>query len=620
MTQAAPPPVETAYQKEKRRYDELFDRLVNSTLNWLFDLRPERAQRRARNLTLLFLLTGFLITIYYHPLGIWARYLQDIFLYVLNSAYAAGYQGDPFLNFTNFLITVATDARILQYLPIFVAPFFIAQQLAAYYLADIFELEDITAARLFISEVALTGSDDTIRISQGKIKEEDEHSPNYVIGGPGKVIVDLDSVALFERADGTPHVIGPTGKEPGGKATIDGFERFREAIDIRTHHVELRDQDPKSASVTSRSKDGMPISATDVRLMFSIDRGENPTPSAEFPYPFNKEAVERIVYSATARVTPEKQYPSEYTFNWINNMVGLIRGRLGGFMSERTLTEYLATIGQPEIERSRQREETIAEEVRQLTQPENGAEAKKAKAEPNFTPRSQITELFSKDFVGTARNRGVSLHWIGVGTWDLPPEIDKVSQEHLEAWKTAQENIREGTDEAMKKAEARAVLEKTKELIKEVPISTYKEIIGDKWNTNKKSGSFPYIKPDAGKHKAKVQEDDEGDEDDDDIYIGEDEIREAFDGLELDVEKLVELMNQRADSEADRRYKKTMSALNPKDGIRRLLVEYRRELAEAVQFIKAKNEPVPQVIGQAIVYIDRQLGLRDSDIAHWVGN
>ena len=137
MTQATPPAVETAYQKEKRRFGELFDRLINSLLNWIFDLRPERAQRRARNLTLLFLLMGFLVTIYYYPLVIWARYLQDIFLYILNAAYAAGYQGDPFLNFTNFLITVFTDARILQYLPIFVAPFFIAQQLAAYYLADI---------------------------------------------------------------------------------------------------------------------------------------------------------------------------------------------------------------------------------------------------------------------------------------------------------------------------------------------------------------------------------------------------------------------------------------------------------------------------------------------------
>lgn len=40
MTQAAPPPVETAYQKEKRRYGELFDRLVNSTLNWLLTCGP----------------------------------------------------------------------------------------------------------------------------------------------------------------------------------------------------------------------------------------------------------------------------------------------------------------------------------------------------------------------------------------------------------------------------------------------------------------------------------------------------------------------------------------------------------------------------------------------------
>ena len=63
------------------------------------------------------------------------------------------------------------------------------------------------------------------------------------------MVVELDSVALFERADGTPHVIGPTGNKLGGKETLEGFERFREALDIRDHYVDLRDQNERSKAV-----------------------------------------------------------------------------------------------------------------------------------------------------------------------------------------------------------------------------------------------------------------------------------------------------------------------------------------------------------------------------------
>ena len=236
MSNMSQPPTENALQKEQRLYRELYDRLINAILNRLFDLSPEKAARRMRYLVIMFLLLGCTLTLYNYPLTLWAQRLQEVFLYLLNANYAANYLGEPFTPFITLIKQAITDPRILQYLPIFLAPFFIALHLAGLYLADIFELEDVAVARSFVWEVALSGSDETIRITQGKIADQYLESPNYLIGGPGKVVVDLDSVALFERADGTPHVIGPTGKEWGGKATIDGFERFRQAIDIRVDH------------------------------------------------------------------------------------------------------------------------------------------------------------------------------------------------------------------------------------------------------------------------------------------------------------------------------------------------------------------------------------------------
>ena len=425
---------ETPLQKETQLFRELFARLLNALLNRIFDLRPEKAARRMRYLILLFIGSVFLVSLRFYPLDLWTKFVRDIFLYYLNPAYPSIYVGNPLTNFANFVLHVFTDPRIFQYFPIFLAPFFIALQSASLYLADIFELEHVRVARGFVWSVALSGSEETIRVSQGGISEEDKHSPAYLIGGPGKVIVDLDSVALFEQPDGTPRIIGPTTKEPRARATLMGFERFRQAIDTRDHSVDLRDQDAKSQSVRSRSLDGIPITATDVRLMFSVYRG-GVKPSTENPYPFSKEAIEQIIYQATSRVTPEKANPSTYEFSWINRMTGLIRGELGAFMNKHKLTAYLASVGMPELEKQKQREEMISEEIQKLAPAEReSAASKELRSPPEFQPRYKVSNLFTQfaeDFTKKAHNKGVELHWTGVGRWKTPPEIEIVREKHL---------------------------------------------------------------------------------------------------------------------------------------------------------------------------------------------
>ena len=124
-------------------------------------------------------------------------------------------------------------------------------------------------------------------------------------------------------------------------------------------------------------------------------------------------------------------------------MISLIRSELGGFMSQHNLTEYLASIGMPEFERAKAQEAVIAEEARQLNVPkEEAPKAQEVRPAPDFTPRREITNLFgqfAQKFSDMARERGVELHWIGVGTWRTPVEI--VPEKHLEAWKLSQENL-----------------------------------------------------------------------------------------------------------------------------------------------------------------------------------
>src|SRR5262245_8745458 len=101
MTAAPQPLSENALQKERRLFGELFDRFINSLLNWLFDLRPERAQRRMRNLAILFPLVWFLVCLHYYPLGLWIGYLQKV-LFLINPNYAADYGSGPLIEFAQF--------------------------------------------------------------------------------------------------------------------------------------------------------------------------------------------------------------------------------------------------------------------------------------------------------------------------------------------------------------------------------------------------------------------------------------------------------------------------------------------------------------------------------------
>ena len=580
------PTHETALEKERRLYRELSARLLDTILNGLFDLRPEKAARRSSYLAIFFVFCGFLISIVHYPLALWTAYISNLLVSTLSTSSSPEQFNAAITGFGTFLQAVITDPRILQYLPIFLAPFFIALQSAAMYLADVFELEDVGVARQFVRAVALSGSNETIRIKQGNISSNHLDSPTYLIGGPGKVVVELDSIALFERADGTPHVIGPTGNKPGSKESLEGFERFRQAINIRDHHITL--------GVESRSRDGIPIEAADVRLMFSIYRGKKPEPSPAIPYPFDEEAIKNIVYKSASRVTPELPNPSTYDFSWINNMTGLIRARLGRFMSEHNLTEYLASIGSPEVEKVKEREKKIALQMQQLTQSDDEpAEKKETNPLPEFQARYKIKNMFAQftdDFSNQARNNGVELQWIGVGTWESP--IESVLQDHLDAWILSQENLQNESPGKMGGIEKAEVTEKTKELIQKVPLGAFEELFVPV-KSPKKQG-----KQSSDKKRGKV---DEAGKEEEDKEIPQDEL----DGQFAEVLNILQTMRGEADEYEEQE-------TDHDNNMKYLLIEYRKQLIETADLIREKNEQVPQNIQDAIRYIGNQIG-------HWAG-
>jgi hypothetical protein len=459
---------ETMLQKEARIFLDHLRRLGNCILNKTFDLTVKGSQRRFRALIFLFVAVGTILVLRGHPSEAWWEEVELLFRYLFNPSFA---QNNPnsLTRFINFAFGAMFAPRNLRLLPVFILPFIIALQAAATYLADIFEIENVKIARKFIVQVALTGSREKIRIRHGDVIEKDKKSPIYLIGGPGQAVVELDSAALFEKPNGKPRIIGPTVK---GKIKLEGFERFRQAIDLRDQYTDPLD-------VKSRSLDGIPISTTDVRMVFSIWREEK-QPSAKNPHPFSEDAVRTLIYGQASRVVLDGPNPSEPPSSWTGTIQGLIRSQLGGFMSKHRLAEYLASIGPPEVQQARQREEDIVRVGNEVIAEDDELEPRDIPPPPDFQARHVVSNLFSQfaeDFTKNASKRGVELGWIGVGTWKMPTKITEeiITGKHLEAWQLNRENLQRGSEMAMDGLRQDTKLQQTLRLIQNVPLARFRQ-------------------------------------------------------------------------------------------------------------------------------------------------
>ncbi len=351
------------------------------------------------------------------------------------------------------LILLVIGLSLIKYLPLLTVVYNLARKKAALYLDDIFELHDEELASHFLEEVTFGGAHEKITIKEGRIPEKDERSPLVLIGGPGLVQVNLDSVALLEQVDGTPEVIYPRSKP----WKLGMFERIREIgredeVGKREYAIiNLRDQFISGLSIKSRTKDGIPIEAQDIKVIFSILRRQNAeTEDVQGDaYLFEPQAVASLVYGQTL-ITPEPTNPSGIGFPWDTTVIPLIHRELEDLITSRTLSEILATIGQKEVDETANNDQTIARMSVEVTGQTYTGKKKQVDA-PKFHSRSRITaQFYEQAFKEKAASLGVSIEWIDIGTWKLPNNI--IPDKHKEAWDMARSNaIRKANIEKTKK-------------------------------------------------------------------------------------------------------------------------------------------------------------------------
>jgi hypothetical protein len=348
---------------------------------------------------------------------------------------------------------------ILRSILLLAIPATIAIEMAGNYITDIFELNDPSVAWKFIREISLSGASEVLHIRDGKIVDADKNSPILLIGGPGRVEIEYDTAVLFEKPDGTPHVIGPNDMKAWDEkknfltdirrekdlSELEGFERLREPI------INLRDQyfgntTSDAITVESRSQDGIRVSASDVRVIFSVHRddGKNAQKTdTKKPFQYDPQSIQGLIYHQSVPVL-QGPNPSGEPVTWTGAMRGMVSAEIGRFMSQNKLAEYLASISTPEMEAQAYREDTILLKTIQYSSqlPDFTPDTV---TKPKFHPRTELSERFAKytdSFSKRANENGMDLIWIGVGTWKIPNDIssDTINERHMEAWRMSRDN------------------------------------------------------------------------------------------------------------------------------------------------------------------------------------
>ncbi len=451
---------------EYGRFRSLLRQWAAYWLNHLFDMTirgPEIRRYWITWLGIAFVIGGLVahIILYYIPI------FADVRPFVIG-------------NVPLFLLLSVVRLVILLFIPAY-----IAVTMAGNYLSDVFELKDPSVAWEYIRGLSLGSASYMIHIRDGKISEESQNSPVLLIGGPGVVIAEFDSAALFEKPDGTPHVIGLASVVPDingqSNVVLDGFERLREPI------INLRDQyigsmSGQPMSVVSRSQDGIPVGATDVRGMFSVRRqkvNDVLVSSIQAPYPFDPQDIEKLIYKQAVPVLAEGPFASGQPGPWAATMQGLIRGALAEFMNQHKLAEYLAGTGSLESDLSEFREDTIVSTTLRYSNELPDATAQTG-SKIKFHPRTELIERFmrpSSGFSLRARERGLELHWVGVGTWKMPTEIsdELVNEQHLEAWRINRENAERSSPEMVQALSDEAYVNEKIRLIQNVPLEAHQK-------------------------------------------------------------------------------------------------------------------------------------------------
>jgi len=410
----------------------------------------------------------------------------------------AGYQANnpigpiTFNEFISYPLVSLFAPEVFRHVLVFGLAFWLALQLAASYLDDVFELNNPEIAEKYILQASLANRYQQIEIKEGKVSEKSD-STIVKIGGPGLVKVHFDSAALFEKSDGNPTVIS----SEDGLVALDRFERLRKVVLLRDHIDETK--------IITRTRDGIPVIADGVRMKYHLNRDESKQGENKVPFPIVRRAVETVVYkeSVVKRIDPisyktaAETPPEKSHTESLDLKSDPIQSKLKDFISQKTLGEFLARISEPEIQQRIEETNSLESEAltlsgeTSLTSAGNGDDKPKTPSiKGKFYPRDEITDMIYGSFSHKDKlTTGLELDWIDIGTWELPENAKHIAEQHREAWLLSLENLKNRSPHTMEKIEQTSRMKALRAVVQEI-VFTFQTL---RLSPNKKDTIFQVL-------------------------------------------------------------------------------------------------------------------------------
>lgn len=277
-------------------------------------------------------------------------------------------------------------STLVQSMIISFIPFMFSFWVAAYYFQYLNKIPHLSSALAHIFQVIFPVRRRKVKIREGFVQHKGEQIALRRMGGPARVALAEENSAVFERSNGSPHVLLPS-KKP---ALIDNYESLRTVLDLRQEQVVI--------TVSDRTRDGMRLGARQAHFSYQLQAG---MPNNGMTDEARRLAQQSFVYRhwlGNDWEKPEKRRQA---------VKDLLSTELRRFIAEHELGDFFGAI--------------LAQD-----------EALPAGYQ-GLNPFSAFAEQFNQSAAfSTADNPGLQIAWLGKGAWALNNQI-RIG-DHLQAW------------------------------------------------------------------------------------------------------------------------------------------------------------------------------------------
>jgi hypothetical protein len=253
---------------------------IDKLLNEIFGSSTESAKTRLYLFLIIVAMSWSLFALYLQPLPVVSsQNFFSQFNIIISSPLVELYLQVAAAYFTS-------SALLRMYL--IVLAFLAAYEISQKYFAYLHEIKNPPSSRKILSQILFRIPRPSLyKIQDDQISSLGEDQVFFLVGGPARMQIGLENAAIFEQADGSVEVVGPTHREKFTTYLADNFEQLRSVINLRNQNCQF--------DLFARSKDGIPIIFRSANMTFSVKRTTTKVTLTR-PYPFNDKAIFHLAY------------------------------------------------------------------------------------------------------------------------------------------------------------------------------------------------------------------------------------------------------------------------------------------------------------------------------------